>query len=83
MSTKKKVQIPVSPVAILSLYGYYSLDPPGKRRTALNKAAKYHAYKDIISRLNATAIRFKNRRPDITRNIRADMTYMKSHRITK
>jgi hypothetical protein len=73
----KKVIIPLSPVGILEPCGYYSLDPVKKRRRALTLAIKKYAYKDIISRLNATAIRFKNRRPDITKNIRADMLYLK------
>jgi hypothetical protein len=72
-----KVIIPVSPIGILEIYGYYSLDPVRKRRRALNNAIKHHAYKDIISRLNAVAIRFKNRKPEITKNIREDMAYMK------
>lgn len=58
-----KVKIPVSPVGILTKFGYYSLDPVGKRRKALRAAMQHHAYKDIISRLNAVAIRFKNTRP--------------------
>lgn len=74
---KKKLIIPISPIAILSLYNYYSLDPVIKRRKALRKAIKNYSYKSIISRLNAVAIRFKNRKPEITRNIRSDMKYMK------
>lgn len=72
-----KVIIPVSPVSILSNYGYYSLDNERKRRKALREAIKKHSYKSIISRLNAVAIRFKNRKPQITKNIRSDMLYMK------
>jgi len=72
------VVIPVSPIAILGPIGYYSRDPVRKRRAALNKGIQQgYAYKDIISRLNAVAIRFKNRFPEITKNIRSDMAYMK------
>ena len=74
----KKVIIPVSPISILGAVGYYSRDPPTKRRRALNKAMKEgYIYKDIMLRLNAVAIRFKNRFPEITKNIRSDMEYMK------
>jgi len=75
--TKVKVRIPVSPVGILGAHGYYSLDPVRKRRNSLNDAILYHPYKDVISRLNATAIRFKNTKPQITKNIREDMKYLK------
>ena len=76
----KKVIIPLSPIDILGPVGYYSKNPQYKRRAALRIALKKYAYKDIISRLNATAIRFKNTHPDITTNIRNDMIYLKSYR---
>lgn len=75
---KKKIIIPVSPVGILNKFGYYSLDPVIKRRKALDEAMKYYSYASIIQRLNAVAIRFKNKKPEITKNIRKDMIYLKN-----
>lgn len=54
---KTKVIIPVSPIGILTDNGYYSKDPQYKRRKILNKIYKNYEYKDIISRLNADAVR--------------------------
>jgi hypothetical protein len=71
------VIIPVSPIGILSLYNYYSGDPQAKRRRTLNKMIKKHRYKDIISRLSATATRLKNTQPRLSRNLRNDMLYLK------
>lgn len=78
---KKKIIIPVSPIGILSNNEYYSKDPQYKRRKALNYIYNNYKYKDIISRLNAVAIRFKNRDPKITENIRKDMAYLKEKHI--
>lgn len=79
-----KVIIPVSPIGILSAYGYKSTLGQRRRRSILTRIMEERvepngrdSYAAIISRLNATAIRFKNRRPDITRNIRDDMAYLK------
>lgn len=72
-----KIIIPLSPVSILAKYDYYSLNSVEKRRKSLREAIKHYPYKSIISRLNAVAIRFKNRNPKITKNIRSDMLYLK------
>lgn len=72
-----KIIIPLSPIGILEKFNYYSKDPKQKRIKCLNKMIKKHKYKDIISRLNATAIRFKNKIPVITKNIKHDMLYLK------
>jgi hypothetical protein len=37
-----------------------------------------YEYKDIISRMNATAIRFKNTHPEITKIYRRDMAWLKT-----
>lgn len=73
----KKIVIPVSPIGILEKYHYYFLDTRIKRRKSLDRMIKFNKYKDIISRLNAVAIRFKNKKPKISKNIRSDMKYLK------
>lgn len=71
------VKIPLSPRAILGPAGYYSGDPVVKRRKILVDLVNQYAYKDIISRLNATAIRLKNTQPELSENLRSDMKYLR------
>lgn len=77
MPSSKKVIIPLSPISILSRVDYYSGDSEYKRHRSLNIAMKHYEYKDIISRLNATAIRLKNTQPQLSKNLREDMAYLK------
>jgi hypothetical protein len=73
----KPVIIPLSPVDILGPVGYHSYDPIKKRRAALDRAMRRFQYKDIISRLNAVAIRLKNTQPRLASNLRKDMLWLK------
>jgi hypothetical protein len=78
--SKTVVVIPVSPIGILENFGYYSKNKTLTRHKSLAAALRVHKYKDIISRLNAVAIRFKNRDKTITSNIRDDMEWLKQNR---
>lgn len=71
------VIIPVSPIAILGPAGYYSGDPVKKRRKILVDLVEQYSYKDVISRLNATATRLKNTQPRLSQNLKSDMLYLK------
>jgi len=79
MKKKKKVIIPISPVGILESIGYHSYSPKSTRRKKLVAYLKQHPkdYKAVILRLNATAIRLKNTKPDLMNNLRSDMAYLK------
>lgn len=71
------VIIPVSEVSILERVDYHVWNSMAKRHKALDCAMKRFKYADIIWRLNALAIRFKNRFPDYTKRYRSDMMYLR------
>lgn len=74
-----KVVIPLAKGDYLTESGYNVHLLAAERRRRLIRAIRAHSYRDIVLRLNATAIRIKNMAPVSARKIRADMKYLKAH----
>mmetsp|Transcript_2806 Transcript_2806/g.4355 ORF Transcript_2806/g.4355 Transcript_2806/m.4355 type:complete len:101 (+) Transcript_2806:1323-1625(+) len=73
----EKVKIPLAEGDYLTRVKYYSGNPQPQRQTSLRKAVDKFGYKPIVLRLNATAIRLKNAKPQLSSNIREDMQWLK------
>jgi len=72
--SKSKVRIYVKKGG---LKGYKVRDPLVKKRAALKRLINQYGYSTIIKRLNVIGIYNKNRYPDITKKVRADMAYLR------
>ena len=60
----------------LSEYGYSVKLGRTERRKALEKARKKIEYATLIQKLNALAILFKNTKPQFSKRLRADISYL-------
>ncbi len=71
--------IPLGPTNILGPAKYHSYDPTLARRKRLDAWLKRRPgdYAKMQQILNAVAIRFKNRHPHLTKNLRADAAYLR------
>ncbi len=75
--SKPKVIIPLAAGDYLHECGYKLSQPSAERRKRLDRAVRAHSYKDIVLRMNATAIRIKNNAPESSQKIRKDMAWLK------
>ncbi len=64
----------------LTNLGYKEHESPAKRRRALNKAVRKFGYKKTQDKLVALEVLNKNRNPEFSNTVRADMNYLRSER---
>ena len=74
-----KVIIPLASGDYLTEAKYKIHDPMHIRRKRLIRAVKKHSYRDIVLRMNATAIRIKTNAPEASQILRKDMKFLKKY----
>jgi hypothetical protein len=67
----------------LTRLGYYEHESADKRRRALNKAVRKFGYKKTQDKLVALEVLNKNRNPEFSDTVKADMNYLRIERPRK
>ena len=73
-----RVHIPIKHEGSLKAFGYHVDEPMVKRKKALVKASKVFSRDELIRKLNALAVLFKNKHPDKSAKVQRDMAFIRS-----
>ena len=73
-----RVHISIKHEGSLKAFGYHVDEPMVKRKKALIKASKIFSRDELIRKLNALAVLFKNKYPAKTIKVQRDMEFVRS-----